>query len=53
MFMTEKDKERFDSWSKEQIYEAYLVEREARVNMNIKLNATNRLLAEIKFMASR
>ena len=53
MFMSKKDKERYDSWTKEQVYEAYLSEREARVKLNIEVNATNRLVAEIKFMASR
>ncbi len=53
MFMSEKDQERYDSWDKMQIYQAYLSEREARVSLNIEMNATNRILAEIKFKATR
>ena len=34
MFMTKQDQEQFDSWSKEQIYEAYLLEHKARVKLN-------------------
>ena len=50
-FISTEDRERFDSWSKEQVYAAYLSERHARVAMNIELNRTNRRLAEIKYMA--
>ena len=53
MFMISEDKERFDSYTKEQIYESYLVERDARVMLNIELNKVNRLLAEIKFKCTR
>ena len=49
-FLTEKDKDRYDSWSKPQIYEAYLSETHARVELNIEVNRLRRKLAEIKFM---
>ena len=53
IILTVDEQEVFDSWTKEQIYEAYIAEREARLALNIELNKTNRLLAEIKFMATR
>ena len=53
MFMTDKDKEKFDSWTKEQIYEAYLLEVEKSNKINKELNVANRLIAEIKFKATR
>lgn len=50
-FKKEEDKVKYNSWSKEQIYRAYLSERETRVSLNIQINKTNRRLAEIKFLA--
>ena len=50
-FINAKDRETFESYTKGQVYEAYLTEREARITMNIQLNKTNRKLAEIKFLA--
>ena len=51
MILTAKDRERFDSWSKEQIYEAYILEVQAKERLNIEVNRLGRKLAEIKFMA--
>ena len=50
-FISEKDKEVFDTYTKEQIYIAYLEEREARVSLNIEMNRVNRKLAEIRYTA--
>jgi len=41
MFTTKKDQEQFDNWTKEEIYEAYLVENRVRIRLNkenIKFN---------------
>ena len=45
------DKALYDSWSKLQIYEAYLSENETRQALNRELNRVYRLLAEIKHKA--
>jgi len=50
MFLTENDKERYQSWSKEQIFEAYLSEHYARVELNIEVNRLNRKIAEIGWL---
>ena len=51
MILSIKEKEQLESWSKIQVYEAYLTEHYARVELNIQLNKVNRTLAEIKFIA--
>ena len=51
-FLSSKDRETYDTWSKDQIYLAYIQEREARIQLNMQLNTTNRILAEIKFKAT-
>jgi len=52
MFTTKEDKQKFDNWTKETIYEAYLLEVEARLTLNKEVNRLNRRLAEIRFMAA-
>ena len=52
MFMTKEDQERFDAWSKEDIYEAYIVEQKERKRLNTEVNKLGRKIAEIRFMAS-
>jgi len=50
MFMSRKDQDRFDSWDKKQIYEAYLIERQAREQLRLESVRLNRKLAEIRFV---
>jgi len=45
------DQEKFDSYSKEQIYLAYLTEYQERIKANKEVNRLQRLLAEIRFKA--
>jgi len=52
-FLTKEDELQFDSWTKEQVYEAYLIEVEARKLANQEVNRLGRRLAEIKFMAGK
>ena len=51
MFTTDKDKKLYDSWSKKDIYEAYLLERQARVNITDTANKLRRELAEARYNA--
>ena len=51
--MTKDEQDQFNQWSKEQIYEAYLVEHRAKVVLNKEVNRLARQLAEIKFMAGK
>ena len=51
MFTDKKAQEKFDKWSKEDIYEAYLVEAESRAILNKKVNRLNRKIAEIRYAA--
>lgn len=53
MFTTDKDKELYDSWSKKDIYEAYLLERQARVNATDTANRLRRQLAEVRYNAKK
>jgi len=53
MFMTKEDQEEFDKYTKEQIYEAYLSEVDARKKLNDEVIKLNRLLAEIRFAADK
>ena len=50
-FLTKEDKDTFDKYTKEQIYEAYLIEFKERERLNKEVNRLGRKLAEIKFMA--
>lgn len=51
LFMTDAENKKFDSWTKLQIYEAYLGERMAKDRLAEELKRVNRKLAEIKFIA--
>ncbi len=51
MFTDKKAQEKFDKWSKEDIYEAYLVEAESRAILNKEVNRLNRKIAEIRYAA--
>lgn len=47
--LAKEDKEKFDSWTKEQIYEAYLSEYEARRFLEQSNKRLERKLAKIRF----
>ena len=51
MFSNKKAQDKFDKWSKEDIYEAYLVENQARVALNKEVNRLSRKIAEIRHAA--
>ena len=51
MFLTKDDKEKYDSWEKIDIYEAYLAEVVLKHKLNKEVNRLGRKLAEIRFMA--
>lgn len=53
IILTDEEQDKFDVWTKMQVYEAYLSERLARMRLNVELNKVNRLLAEIKFKATK
>ena len=53
LILSPKEEALFNGWTKEQIYEAYLSEHEARVLLNQEVNRLGRRLAEIKFMAGK
>lgn len=46
--LTPKQQERFDKWSKEQIYEAYLIEHEARKQSEARFKRLNMRMAAIR-----
>lgn len=46
---TKEEQKQFDKWSKEQIYEAYLLEVRARKQLNIDFNRLSRLLAQVRY----
>jgi len=46
---TDQEKRQFDDWTKMQVYEAYLTEREARIQTNENLNKMRRQKAEILY----
>ena len=47
------EQEEFDSWTKEQVYEAYLSEYYARLKLNEQVNDLRRQLAKIKYDIKR
>lgn len=47
--MTDEQQKKFDSWSKLDIYEAYLAEHKARKQLNKQLNDTRREIAKMKY----
>jgi len=49
IFLTKEEKEVFDKWSKEQIYEAYLLEVKHSKQLNIEVNRLRRQMAEVRF----
>lgn len=49
----EEQQRQFDSWTKEQIYEAYLSENRARMNLNKEVNRLRRKIAEVKHIMKR
>ncbi len=51
IFTDKKAQAKFDKWSKEDIYEAYLVEAESRAILNKEVNRLNRKIAEIRYAA--
>lgn len=51
IFTNTKDKEQFDNWSKEQIYEAYLLEHRARSELGRRVVQLERRIAEIRYLA--
>lgn len=46
--MTKEQQELFDAWSKEDIYEAYLLEHKTRTYLNDKLSESQLLIAEYR-----
>lgn len=50
IFTTKEEEQKYNMWSKIQIYEAYLVEAKARQTLNKEVNRLNRKLAEIKYL---
>ena len=52
IFSSKEEQEKFDSWTKEEIYEAYLAENQARVMLNKEVNKLKRKLAEVRYTVS-
>ena len=50
-FLTKEDQEKFDSWTKEQIYEAYLLQVKANKQIIKERNNLRRKLAEVRYIA--
>ena len=50
-FRTKHDEWKYNNWTKDDIYKAYLTEYEARMLLSKELNKLNRKLAEIRFHA--
>jgi hypothetical protein len=48
-FKTKEDKSQFDKWSKEEIYLAYLQERETRVKLNEWVSKERLKLKQIEY----
>ena len=46
---TDQEQRQFDNWTKLQVYEAYLTEREARIQITRNMNKINRLKAELVY----
>ncbi len=53
MFLTDMDEKKFNEWSKEDIFKAYLIEVEVRQALNIQVNKLNRRLAEVKYLCQQ
>jgi|SaaInlStandDraft_4_1057021.scaffolds.fasta_scaffold01837_5 hypothetical protein len=51
--LTEEEQEKLDSWTKEEIYEAYLTEYNARVLLNKEMNKQKLKLKEIEHSVRR
>ena len=49
-FTTKEEQEQFDRWTKEQIYEAYLLEVKARKRREAEVIRVNRILAEVRYL---
>jgi len=47
--MTKEEQEIFDKWTKEQIYEAYLLEVNHSKQLNNEVNRLRQKLAEVRF----
>jgi len=50
-FKTKHDEWKYNNWTKDDIYKAYLLEYEARMMLSKELNRLNRKLAEIRYQA--
>jgi len=50
-FKTKHDERKYDNWTKDDIYKAYLLEYEARMTLSKEVNKLNRILAEIRYHA--
>ena len=48
MFSDKKSQEKYDKWSKQDIYEAYLIEVEARTMLNETVKRMERQIASLK-----
>ena len=51
MFLTDEDEARFESYTKEQIYEAYLTEYVTRKKHEEEVVRLKRRIAEIRYLA--
>ena len=49
MFLTKEDEARFNSYTKEQVYESYLTEYITRKKLEQEVIRLNRKLAEIRY----
>lgn len=49
IFLTEEDEARFNSYTKEQVYESYLTEYVTRKKLEQEVIRLNRKLAEIRY----
>lgn len=49
IFSNKEDKEKFDKWTKEDIYKAYLLENTEKIRLNQEVNRLGRKIAEIRF----
>lgn len=51
-FKSKNDEWKYNNWKKSDIYEAYLLEYEARMTLSKELNRLNRKLAEVRHLVS-
>ena len=51
-FKSKHDEWKFNNWTKEDIYEAYLSEHETRMTLTKELNKLHRKLAEVRHLVS-